>query len=130
MSSSASTRGALVHALSAALGECALTIPFVFSSQAMGASANATRRLIDAFLATLAPAPSARLQDKRQAAFVDEVKSADPHALGHALRWGLARLVRVQAGVPMRGLMDWDLYAQRRDAELGGSIQKPLQNMI
>jgi hypothetical protein len=108
----------LVHVLAQALSERALATPFVFSSQAIGANSAATRRLIDAFLATLAPGAGGQ-SSRAMNAWNDEHRFADPHALGHALRWGLARLVRVQAGVPMRGLMDYDIYAQWRDAEAG-----------
>jgi hypothetical protein len=110
---------ALVRALADALGARALATPFVFASTAIGASASATRKLVDAYLITLRRAPSATLDEERRRAWADELRFADPHALGHALRWGLSRLVRVQAGVPMRGLMDWELYVQWRDAEIG-----------
>jgi hypothetical protein len=88
----------LVHVLAQALSERALATPFVFSSQAIGVNSAATRRLIDAFLATLAPGASGQ-SSRAMNAWNDEHRFADPHALGHALRWGLARLVHVQAGV-------------------------------
>jgi hypothetical protein len=72
----------LANALSAALGERELTIPFVFSLQLISANANAARRLVDAFLATLAPNPGPSANATR----ADEVRFANAHTLEHAVR--------------------------------------------
>ena len=34
------------------------------------------------------------------------------------LRWGLARVLRVSGGSAVRGLISWDMYVERSEAEL------------
>ncbi|TFY76456.1 hypothetical protein EWM64_g7556, partial [Hericium alpestre] len=105
----------LVRAIADELGSRGLTTPFIFSSLAIDVSAAGVRRLVLAFLKTCMPFPA----PDADRAWRDEARFAGPHELGMCLRWGLARVVRVYGGHAVRGLVQWDHYAQWSEAEVG-----------
>ncbi|KAF8143610.1 hypothetical protein K438DRAFT_1875715 [Mycena galopus ATCC 62051] len=51
--------------------------------------------------------------------FVEEARFAGAHELGMALRWGLSRVVRVEGGREVRGLLSWAWYERWRAEESG-----------
>ncbi|KAF8143591.1 hypothetical protein K438DRAFT_1875662 [Mycena galopus ATCC 62051] len=51
--------------------------------------------------------------------FVEEARFAGAHELGMALRWGLSRVVRVEGGHEVRGLLSWAWYERWRAEESG-----------
>ncbi|EIN04164.1 hypothetical protein PUNSTDRAFT_138889 [Punctularia strigosozonata HHB-11173 SS5] len=103
---------ALAELLCAELAARGLTTPFLFSSSALDVSASGVRRLVGAFL-EWCRTPTA----ERDAAWREEARFAGPHELAMALRWGLARVVRVSGGQEIRGLLDYKDYVDWRDAE-------------
>ena len=101
-----------------------LTTPFLFSNTALDISTHTIRRLITSFLYSISPslASASTQQQSHQLIindFRDEAKFAGPHELGMALRWGLARVVRLVRGVETRGLITWDAYLTWRRYEQG-----------
>ncbi|KAF4583846.1 hypothetical protein EYR40_002341 [Pleurotus pulmonarius] len=91
-----------------------ITTPFIFSSSALDISPSAVKRLISLFLETCKPGVSFDKADKR---WREEARFAGPHDLGMCLRWGLARVMRIQGGQEVRGLLPWDMYRQFKETE-------------
>ncbi|CCM00227.1 uncharacterized protein FIBRA_02255 [Fibroporia radiculosa] len=107
----------LVDVVGNELGMRGLTTPFIFSTLALDVSANAVRRLIQAFLRTCSkPSNEADWQWR------EEARLAGPHELGMCLRWGLARVVRIMGGQEVRGLVAYESYLEWRDAEAGAYV--------
>ncbi|KAI0052824.1 hypothetical protein FA95DRAFT_1569065 [Auriscalpium vulgare] len=104
----------LVKDLTNELANRGLTTPFIFSSLALDVTAAGVRRIVQAFLRTCVafPAPDA------EAAWRDEVRFTGIPELAMALRWGLARVVRVIGGHAVRGLVAWESYAEWSEAEV------------
>ncbi|KAJ6589673.1 hypothetical protein B0H19DRAFT_1104482, partial [Mycena capillaripes] len=80
-------------------------------------------RLVNSFLATC--------RDSRGGAgggsdekFLDETRFASAHELGMCLRWGLSRVVRVEGGREVRGLLSWPWY-ERWKGEEGANAYPP-----
>ncbi|KAL0948044.1 hypothetical protein HGRIS_010669 [Hohenbuehelia grisea] len=96
-----------------------VTTPFIFSSVAMDASSAAVRRLIKVFLEACREgiSPDPDRMGKAERRWREEARFAGPHELGMCLRWGLARVVRIQSGQEVRGLLSWDAYREFRDTE-------------
>ncbi|EIW77551.1 hypothetical protein CONPUDRAFT_92063 [Coniophora puteana RWD-64-598 SS2] len=103
----------LVDVVAAELGTRGLTTPFIFSALALDVSAPAVRRLVRSFLETCAR-PGVADVDMR---WREEARFAGPHELGMCLRWGLARMIRVVGGQPVRGLIAWEHYIEFRESE-------------
>ncbi|CAK5278270.1 unnamed protein product [Mycena citricolor] len=99
--------------LCAALDKSGVTTPFVFSALALDVRRSAVARLVGAFLKTCGDAPSRAAEDDWQ----DEARFAGPHELGMALRWGLSRVVRVEDGRELRGLLSWAWYERWKSEE-------------
>ncbi|KAF4588102.1 hypothetical protein EYR38_010067 [Pleurotus pulmonarius] len=91
-----------------------ITTPFIFSSSALDISPSAVKRLISLFLETCKPGVPFDKADKR---WREEARFAGPHDLGMCLRWGLARVMRIQGGQEVRGLLPWDMYRQFKETE-------------
>lgn len=97
-----------------------MTTPFLFCNSALDINTANVRRLISAFLSAVNPALAPPLTPGVRAPDVlEEATFAGPHDLGMALRWGLARIARVEAGVECRGLFAWDKYLEWRRTERG-----------
>lgn len=90
-----------------------LTTPFIFSALALDISSSAIKRLIRTFLDTCANPSSADAEHRWR----EEARFAGAHELGMCIRWGLARVVRVVGGQPVRGLISWEHYTEFRDSE-------------
>ncbi|KAI6024223.1 hypothetical protein EDC04DRAFT_2574384 [Pisolithus marmoratus] len=90
-----------------------LTTPFIFSALALDISSSAIKRLIRTFLDTCVNPSSADAERRWR----DEARFAGAHELGMCIRWGLARVVRVVGGLPVRGLISWEHYTEFRDSE-------------
>ncbi|KAE9390396.1 hypothetical protein BT96DRAFT_925916 [Gymnopus androsaceus JB14] len=75
-----------------------VSTPFVFSTDAMDLDAGRVRRLIDKFVGIVCSvgASAGKGAGAGREAFLDEARFAGPHELGMLLRWGLARVVRVE----------------------------------
>ncbi|EGN97329.1 hypothetical protein SERLA73DRAFT_169698 [Serpula lacrymans var. lacrymans S7.3] len=103
----------LVDVVASELGTRCLTTPFIFSTLALDISSAAIQRLIKAFVDTC------RFPENKEVEWRwrEEARFAGPHELGMCLRWGLARVVRVEGGQAVRGLIAWDHYIYFRDTE-------------
>lgn len=101
-----------------------LTTPFIFSSLSVDLSLSRIKRLIDKFLDTClgegASGNAGRERDEAERLWREEARFASLHDLGVVLRWGLARVLRIQSGIPVRGLVPLPLYDDwaRREDEL------------
>lgn len=105
----------LVDVVGNELGTRGLTTPFIFSSLALDVSANAVKRLINAFLNTC----RGRITEEVERQWRDEARFASPHELGMFLRWGLARIVRIVGGQEVRGILSYESYVEWAEAETG-----------
>ncbi|KAJ8090347.1 hypothetical protein PM082_018943 [Marasmius tenuissimus] len=104
-----------------------ITTPFIFSTLALDISPTRIRRLIDCFLATCTSThlynqrstkeKSIAEKDHAEQKWREEARFAGMHELGMALRWALARVVRVSGGQESRGLFPYEWYSQWRDEE-------------
>lgn len=94
-----------------------LTTPFIFSTLALDVSTSATTRLIETFIKTCDSVHPSVDQKWRE-----EAQFAGPHELGMALRWGLARAVRIFGGLEVRGLLNYESYMDWRDSESGTTV--------
>ncbi|KZT51474.1 hypothetical protein CALCODRAFT_521347 [Calocera cornea HHB12733] len=99
-----------------------LTTPLLFSTRALDLSAHRVRSLIRAFLRTVGRAPGSP-DPEADRRWRDEVRFSGPHELGAVLRWALARVERLHAGVHLRGLVDIAAYDEWRSAEHAGSYR-------
>lgn len=90
-----------------------ITTPFIFSNTALDLSSSAIKRLITTFLDTCSSG-NARAAEQR---WREEARFAGPHDLAMCLRWGLARVLRMDNGQEVRGLIPWDVYIAFRDSE-------------
>ncbi|KAJ6453990.1 hypothetical protein C8R45DRAFT_1038642, partial [Mycena sanguinolenta] len=115
----------LVAVLCAELERTSISTPFVFSSLALDVRRAGVARLIKAFLATCSHASNGRGGAGSGDKFADEARFAAAHELGMCLRWGLSRVVRVEAGREVRGLLSWAWYERWR-VEEGPPILAPL----
>ncbi|KAJ7271461.1 hypothetical protein C8J57DRAFT_1449901 [Mycena rebaudengoi] len=86
--------------------------PFVFSALALDVRRAGVARLVKAFLGTCEGSQSAAA-----AKWAEEARFAGPHELGMCLRWGLSRVVRVEGGREVRGLLSWTWYERWRAEE-------------
>lgn len=93
-----------------------LTTPFIFSSLALDISSATIRKLIQAFLGTCT-INIGTSADQAEAQWREEARFAGLHELGMTLRWGLAKVVRSVGGQDVRGLLNWEIYAEFRDSE-------------
>ncbi|KAK7018130.1 F-box domain-containing protein [Favolaschia claudopus] len=117
--------GRLVTVLCAQLEATGVATPFVFSSLALDVRKAGVVRLVNAFLKTcegtfllLPPFPSFSFIQSR---FADEARFASAHELAMCLRWGLSRVVRVEGGREVRGLLSMAWYERWREEEAAAS---------
>ncbi|KAJ6447826.1 hypothetical protein C8R45DRAFT_1047308, partial [Mycena sanguinolenta] len=101
----------LVAVLCAELERTSISTPFVFSSLALD-----VRRA--------GHASNGRGGAGGGDKFADEARFAAAHELGMCLRWGLSRVVRVEAGREVRGLLSWAWYERWR-VEEGANAYPP-----
>ncbi|KZO90133.1 hypothetical protein CALVIDRAFT_523163 [Calocera viscosa TUFC12733] len=94
-----------------------LTTPLLFSTRALDLNAHRVRSLVRTFLRTVGNQTPDAEADRR---WRDEVRFSGPHELAAMLRWALARVVRLQSSVHLRGLIDISVYDQWRQVELEG----------
>ncbi|KAI0698013.1 hypothetical protein BC835DRAFT_1269557 [Cytidiella melzeri] len=104
----------LVDVVGNELGTRGLTTPFIFSSLALDVSANAVKRLINAFLDTCR---GGRPTEAVERQWREEVQFAGPQELGMFLRWGLGRVVRIVGGQEVRGLLSYEAYVDWAESE-------------
>ncbi|KAF7293338.1 F-box domain-containing protein [Mycena kentingensis (nom. inval.)] len=102
----------LVATVCAALERTSVATPFVFSSLALDARRAGVVRLTHAFL------------QSNDNAFAYEAQFAGAHELALCLRWGLSRVVRVEGGRELRGLLSWAWY-ERWKAEEAANAYPP-----
>ncbi|KAF7291451.1 F-box domain-containing protein [Mycena indigotica] len=95
----------LTSAICAALERTGVATPFVFSSLALDARKAGVVRLVQTFL-TRSPE-----------AFEEETRFSGAHELALCLRWGLSRVVRVEGGRELRGLLSWAWYERWKGEE-------------
>ncbi|KAJ7612952.1 hypothetical protein DFH06DRAFT_1109345 [Mycena polygramma] len=108
----------LVGTLCAALERTGVATPFVFSALALDVRRAGVVRLVNAFLPTCRDSSGnsrggAGAEEKWQ----EEARFAGAHELGMCLRWGLSRVVRVEGGREVRGLLSWAWYERWRAEE-------------
>lgn len=77
---------------------------------------NVVKKLIAAFIATC---PHHLALSSTEAKWREEAAFAGPHELAMLLRWGLARIVRLEKGIEVRGFLTWDNYVLWRQQEQG-----------
>lgn len=94
-----------------------LTTPLLFSPLAIDIRPNVIRKLISSFVATC---PHHLALSSTEAQWREEARFAGPHELAMLLRWGLARIVRLEQGVEVRGFVTWESYVLWRQQEQGG----------
>nr|GAT57935.1 predicted protein [Mycena chlorophos] len=99
----------LTTTVCAALERTGVATPFVFSSLALDARKAGVVRLAHAFL-TMHP-------DQ----FEEEARFSGAHELALCLRWGLSRVVRVEGGRELRGLLSWAWYERWKAEEAANS---------
>ncbi|KAJ6613879.1 hypothetical protein B0H10DRAFT_196553 [Mycena sp. CBHHK59/15] len=96
-----------------------VAMPFVFSALALDVRRAGVARLVQAFLGTCVDGggvPNGSGHGSNgggggaEARWAEEARFAGPHELGMCLRWGLARVVRVEGGREVRGLLNWAWY--------------------
>ncbi|CAE6411917.1 unnamed protein product [Rhizoctonia solani] len=90
-----------------------LSTPLLFSTQALKLSAPRVKNLIRSFLGTC----SEPVSRQAEARFREEARFAGPHEVAMAMRWGLARIVRIVSGAETHGIMDFDVYRAWRVSE-------------
>ena len=93
-----------------------LTTPLLFSPLAIDIRPNVVRKLIAAFIATC---PHHLAPSSTEARWREDSTFAGPHELAMLLRWGLARIVRLERGIEVRGFITWDSYVLWRQQEQG-----------
>lgn len=93
-----------------------ITTPLLFSPLALDIKANVIRKLITAFLKTV---PHHTCLSITEVAWREEAQFAGPHELAMLLRWGLARIVRVERNVELRGFLSFDHYLIWKRSEAG-----------
>lgn len=96
-----------------------LTTPLLFSPMALDINPNTIRKLVQAFLATCPHDKALSITDYQ---WREEAKFAGPHELAMLLRWGLARIVRVEGNVELRGFLSFENYVHWRRAEEGNAL--------
>ncbi|KAJ6447857.1 hypothetical protein C8R45DRAFT_1115653 [Mycena sanguinolenta] len=116
----------LVAVLCAELERTSISTPFVFSSLALDVRRTGVARLVKAFLATCSGNSNGGHRNGAGGSdkFADEARFAAAHELGMCLRWGLSRVVRVEAGREVRGLLSWAWYERWR-VEEGANAYPP-----
>ncbi|KAJ7076969.1 hypothetical protein B0H15DRAFT_862667 [Mycena belliarum] len=103
----------LVGRVCAALSRSGPATPFVFSALALDVRRGGVVRLVHAFLATCKEGAGAGAEEK----WAEEAQFAGPHELAMCLRWGLSRVVRVEGGREVRGLLSWAWYERWKSEE-------------
>jgi len=93
-----------------------ITTPLLFSPLAMDINANVIRKLITAFLKTV---PHHTCLSITEVAWREEAQFAGPHELAMLLRWALARIVRFERNVELRGFLSFDHYLIWKRSEAG-----------
>ncbi|KAJ7702067.1 hypothetical protein B0H16DRAFT_750216 [Mycena metata] len=104
----------LVARVCAELERTGVATPFVFSALALDVRRGGVVRLVNAFLASCREGGNSALSEERWA---EEARFAGAHELGMCLRWGLSRVVRVEGGREVRGLLSWAWYERWRTEE-------------
>ncbi|KAJ7016606.1 hypothetical protein C8F04DRAFT_1019007 [Mycena alexandri] len=104
----------LVARVCAELERTGVATPFVFSALALDVRRGGVVRLVNAFLASCREGGNSALGEERWA---EEARFAGAHELGMCLRWGLSRVVRVEGGREVRGLLSWAWYERWRTEE-------------
>ncbi|KAJ7051535.1 hypothetical protein C8F01DRAFT_1174871 [Mycena amicta] len=102
----------LATTVCAALERTGVATPFVFSSLALDARRSGVVRLAHAFLASC---------HSHQDDFGEEARFAAAHELALCLRWGLSKVVRVEGGRELRGLLSWTWYERWKAEEAGNA---------
>lgn len=100
-----------------------MTTPLLFSPLAIDIRPNVVKKLISAFTATC---PHHLALSSTEALWREDATFAGPHELAMLLRWGLARIVRLERGVEVRGFVTWDNYVLWRQQEQGKSNRLPI----
>ncbi|ORY34991.1 hypothetical protein BCR39DRAFT_462229 [Naematelia encephala] len=93
-----------------------LTIPMLFSNQALELNQVRTKHIIQTYLETL----SNRQPSKhRSESFKQDILYAKEHELAWLLRWALSHLARIREGTRevLRGMIEWDVYEEWRGRE-------------
>ncbi|KAJ7692250.1 hypothetical protein B0H17DRAFT_1200586 [Mycena rosella] len=111
----------LVARVCEALERTGVATPFVFSALALDVRRAAVARLVHAFLATCGPGEG---HPPAEARWVEETRFAGAHELGMCLRWGLSRVVRVEGGREVRGLLSWAWYERWKAEEAGRRVHE------
>ncbi|KAG8824394.1 hypothetical protein FRC17_009122 [Serendipita sp. 399] len=104
----------LVDVVAEELGQRGLTTALLFSPLAIDVRPNVIKKLIMAFIATC---PHHLALSTSETRWREEAAFAGPHELAMLLRWGLARIVRLERGVEVRGFLDWESYVLWRQEE-------------
>ncbi|KAG8874786.1 hypothetical protein FS842_000515 [Serendipita sp. 407] len=104
----------LVDVVAEELGQRGLTTPLLFSPHAIDIRPNVVKKLIAAFIATC---PHHLAYSSTETRWREEAAFAGPQELAMLLRWGLARIVRLERGVEVRGFLDWESYVLWRQEE-------------
>lgn len=104
----------LVDVVAEELGQRGLTTPLLFSPLAIDIRPNVVKKLIAAFTATC---PHHLCLSSTESQWREEAAFAGPQELAMLLRWGLARIVRLERGIEVRGFITWDTYVLWRQQE-------------
>ena len=109
-----------------------LKTPLLFSCEALPFSAHRLTNLLQSFTSTLRPYPSqmpvshqAKKTTEKYRTYVEDMTFAGECEIAWLLRWGLAKVVRVdktgrEGGTKeSRGLLDWGKYEDWRGRERG-----------
>ncbi|KAJ7079916.1 hypothetical protein C8R43DRAFT_1083182 [Mycena crocata] len=122
----------LVATVCAELERSGAATPFVFSALALDVRRAGVVRLVRAFLETCDDSSSTPNnsngnghgggkrrggREEAEARWAEEARFAGPHELGMCLRWGLSRVVRVEGGREVRGLLSWAWYERWKGEE-------------
>ncbi|WWC65566.1 uncharacterized protein I303_108184 [Kwoniella dejecticola CBS 10117] len=93
-----------------------LTIPMLFSNQALELNQTRTKMLIQGYLDTLSQVSNSK---SRYEAFKQDVIFAKEHELAWLLRWALSRITRIKEGVKeiCHGVLEWEAYEEWRGRE-------------
>ncbi|WWC73405.1 uncharacterized protein I206_107372 [Kwoniella pini CBS 10737] len=106
--------GHVLELISIELIRRGLTIPMLFSNQALELNQTRTKMLIQAYLDTLSSSSNIKYQ-----AFKQDVKFAKEHELAWLLRWALSRVTRMKEGTKeiCHGVLEWEVYEEWRGRE-------------
>ncbi|KAJ7149733.1 hypothetical protein C8R46DRAFT_915583 [Mycena filopes] len=108
----------LVARVCAELERTGVATPFVFSALALDVRRGGVVRLVKAFLGTCRDGGGEMgVGGAAEERWAEEARFAGAHELGMCLRWGLSRVVRVEGGREVRGLLSWAWYEKWKTEE-------------